>query len=656
MTNPARPRDPRAGQKNRGPAPSPPPRWAGLLFYIGLAVTLALFLIPVGKTSTSQLTYSQFLDKVNADQVKTATIDANGAVSGTLKSGTQYTSQIPVALQDTSLAQQLRAHNVDIQGKGSGSNILVTILVNLLPFLILFGLFAYMGRRAGRGVGGGIPGLSGITGSRAKLYDEERPRTTFADIAGYEGAKREVSEVVDFLKNPDRFRRIGAVGPRGVLMMGPPGTGKTLMARAVAGQAGVPFFSVTGSSFVELFVGLGASRVRDLFETARKRAPSIVFIDEIDAIGQRRGGSLVSNDEREQTLNQLLAEMDGFDPSTGVVVIAATNRPEILDPALLRPGRFDRQVEIPLPNLKERAAILQIHAKGKRMGEDVDLDAVARGTPGFSGADLANLANEAAIVAVREGRDAVAMDDFWQARDRVLLGRRDATNALLQDEKRAVAVHEAGHTLVAVYSEHADPVARVTVLPAGQALGVTEQLPAEERHLYPESYLLDSLAVRMGGRAAERLVLGEVSSGASNDLANATQLAIRMVREFGMSDRLGPVGFSSGGPMYLGQQEVRSRDYSEATQAIVDEEVSRLLKEADERAAKILKEHRGVLDKVTDLLIERETIDGADVYEIAGRPRPEGTDTTIGPARAAASKTAAPRATKSARAARKPRA
>jgi len=652
VTNPARPRDPRAGQKNRGPAPSPPPRWVGVLFYIGLAVTLALFLIPVGKTSTSQLTYSQFLDKVNADQVKTATIDANGAVSGTLKSGTQYTSQIPVALQDTSLAQQLRAHNVDTQGKGSGSNILVTILVNLLPFLILFGLFAYMGRRAGRGVGGGIPGLSGITGSRAKLYDEERPRTTFADIAGYEGAKREVSEVVDFLKNPDRFRRIGAVGPRGVLMMGPPGTGKTLMARAVAGQAGVPFFSVTGSSFVELFVGLGASRVPDPFESARKRAPSIVFIDEIDAIGQRRGGSLVSNDEREQTLNQLLAEMDGFDPSTGVVVIAATNRPEILDPALLRPGRFDRQVEIPLPNLKERAAILQIHAKGKRMGENVDLDAVARGTPGFSGADLANLANEAAIVAVREGRDAVSMDDFWQARDRVLLGRRDATNALLQDEKRAVAVHEAGHTLVAVYSAHADPVARVTVLPAGQALGVTEQLPAEERHLYPESYLLDSLAVRMGGRAAERLVLGEVSSGASNDLANATQLAIRMVREFGMSDRLGPVGFSSGGPMYLGQQEVRSRDYSEATQAIVDEEVSRLLKEADERAAKILKEHRGVLDKVTDLLIERETIDGADVYEIAGRPRPEGTDTTIGPARAAASKTAAPRA----RAARKPRA
>ena len=420
-------------------------------------------------------------------------------------------------------------------------------------------------------------------------------------------------------------------------MVGPPGTGKTLMARAVAGEAGVPFFSVTGSSFVELFVGLGASRVRDLFASARKRAPSIIFIDEIDAIGQRRGGSLVSNDEREQTLNQLLAEMDGFDPAIGVVVIAATNRPEILDPALLRPGRFDRQVEIPLPNLRERAAILAIHVKGKRLEPDVDLDAVARGTPGFSGADLANLTNEAAIVALRAGRDKVTTEDFWEARDRVLLGRRDAANALMPAEQRAVAVHESGHALVAVYSDHADPVARVTILPAGQALGVTEQLPVDERHLYPESYLLDSLAIRMGGRAAERLVLGEVSSGAANDLASATQLAIRMVREFGMSTRLGPVGFGGGGPMYLGTQEVRSRDYAEATQALIDEEVSRLLKEADERAASILEEHRDVLSKVMNLLIEQETIDGGDVYELAGRPRPEGVEATVAPERAAAS-------------------
>src|SRR5207249_3643313 len=300
------------------------------------------------------------------------------------------------------------------------SNLLASIVVSLLPFLLLFGVFWYMGRRAGRQLGGGIPGLSGLTGSRAKLYDEERPSTTFADIAGYDGAKREVNEVVDFLKHPQRYARIGARGPRGVLMVGPPGTGKTLMARAVAGEAGVPFFSATGSSFVELFVGLGASRVRDLFANARKRAPSIVFIDEIDAIGQRRGAALVSNDEREQTLNQLLAEMDGFDPAIGVVILAATNRPEVLDPALLRPGRFDRQVEIPLPNLRERSAILAIHAKGKALGPDVDLDAVARGTPGFSGADLANLVNESAIVAVRAGRDMVTADDFWQARDRLI--------------------------------------------------------------------------------------------------------------------------------------------------------------------------------------------------------------------------------------------
>ncbi|HJT37407.1 MAG TPA: ATP-dependent zinc metalloprotease FtsH, partial [Actinomycetota bacterium] len=617
--------------------------------------TLLLFLVPIGKSTSSQLTYSQFLDKVNANQIKTATIDANGGVSGALTSGQQYTSQIPVALQDPNLAQLLRDHNVDVTGKGSSSNALVTILLDLLPFIVLFGLFAWMGRRAGRGIGGGIPGLSGITGSRAKLYDEERPTTRFDDIAGYEGAKREVTEVVDFLKDPARFKRIGAVGPRGVLMMGPPGTGKTLMARAVAGQAGVPFFSVTGSSFVELFVGLGASRVRDLFENARKRAPSIIFIDEIDAIGQRRGGSLVSNDEREQTLNQLLAEMDGFDPSTGVVVIAATNRPEILDPALLRPGRFDRQVEIPLPNLAERAAILRIHAKNKRLGADVDLDAIARGTPGFSGADLANLTNESAIVAVREGRTEITQDDFWQARDRVLLGRREATNALLPAEKHAVAVHEAGHTVVAVFSDHADPVARVTVLPAGQALGVTEQLPAEERHLYPESYLLDSLTVRMGGRAAERLVLGEVSSGAANDLSTATQLAIRMVREFGMSARLGPVGFGGGGPMYLGQQEVRSRDYSEETQAAIDDEVSRLLKEADEHAAAILKAHREVLDKVTGLLVDRETIDGREVYELAGRPVPEGAESTIGPRRAAASASTGARVARASKTARAPK-
>ncbi len=579
----------------------------------------------MGGAEPTTLAYSQFLDDVRSDKVQTATIDANGGVSGQLMDGTAYRSQIPVALQDNTVAPLLEQHHVQVTGQGPASATLLSVIASFLPLLLFIGLFIFLGRRAGRQLAGG---LGALTGSRAKLYDAEKPTTRFSDVAGYEGAKQEVAEVVDFLKHPNRYAKVGAIGPKGVLMVGPPGTGKTLMARAVAGEAGVPFFSVTGSSFVEIFVGVGASRVRDLFAEARKRAPAIVFIDEIDAIGARRGGAIVSNDEREQTLNQLLAEMDGFDPSAGVVVIAATNRPETLDPALLRPGRFDRQVEIPLPNLKERAAILAVHAKGKKLGPDVDLLVVARGTPGFSGADLANLLNEAAIVAVRANRDTVTADDFDEARDRILLGRRDASNALLPEEKRAVAVHEAGHALVAVLSEHADPVSKVTILPAGQALGVTQQLPVDERHLYPESYLQDSLAIRMGGRAAEQLVVGEVSTGASNDLAGATQLAIRMVVEFGMSPKLGPVGFSSDGPAYLGQQEIHSRQYAEATQRVVDEEVERLLKEANERATTLLSDHREALDRVTTLLLERETIDGSDVMAAAGtrtngQPAPE---------------------------------
>ena len=345
-TAPARPRDPRANEKRQGPAPPPAPSWRQWLLYLGILATIVLFFLPIGTRSTNQLTYTQFVNNVMANKVKTATINASGGVTGTLTTGTSYTTQIPTALQDNNLPTLLRQHNVQITAQGPSSSVLGTILLNLLPLILFLGVFWYMGRRAQRGVGGGggFMGLGALTGSRAKLYDEERPNTTFADIAGYEGAKQEVSEVVDFLKHPQRYARIGARGPRGVLMVGPPGTGKTLMARAVAGEAGVPFFSVTGSSFVELFVGLGASRVRDLFANARKRAPSIVFIDEIDAIGQRHGTGIVSNDEREQTLKQLLAEMDGFDQATGVVVVAATNRPEILDPALLRPGRFDRQV------------------------------------------------------------------------------------------------------------------------------------------------------------------------------------------------------------------------------------------------------------------------------------------------------------------------
>ncbi|MGZ4115114.1 MAG: ATP-dependent zinc metalloprotease FtsH, partial [Actinomycetota bacterium] len=589
------------------PAPPQPPAWQRWLPLIGLAATLALLFWPASGTPSTELTYTQFVSQVQQGKVATATIDATGGVTGTLKGGSHYSTQIPTAIQDSGLAEELQASHVDVTGVATGGTTLLGLLGSFLPFLLLIGFYVWISRRAQKQLAGG---LGGILGSRAKVYDAEKPSTRFTDVAGYEGAKQEISEVVDFLKQPERYARAGAMGPRGVLMVGPPGTGKTLLARAVAGEAGVPFFAITGSGFVEVFVGVGAARMRDLFDDAKKRAPAIIFIDEIDAIGQRRGGAVVSNDEREQTLNQLLAEMDGFDRTTGVVVLAATNRPEVLDPALLRPGRFDRQVEIGLPNLRERAAILRVHVDGKPLAPDVDLDVVARATPGFSGADLANLVNEAAIFAVRAGRTSITAEDFSAARDRILLGRRDASNALTGEEKQAVAVHEAGHAVVAVLSPHADPVEKVTILPAGRALGVTEQLPEDERHLYPESYLLDSLTVSLGGRAAERIVLGEVSTGAANDLARATQVATRMVREFGMSDRLGPVGFSEETPQYLGAQQVTSRPYAEATQRVIDEEVERLVHEADERAMALLKENREGLESVAALLVERETIDG----------------------------------------------
>jgi cell division protease FtsH len=624
----------KSGPPNDPPKPGPKkpmPRRLHTLWMIGLLLTLALFLIPVKpSTKSTSLTFTAWKTKVDANQVKTATIDPGGKVTGKLIDGTNYSSRIPTALNDNTLSAELAQHKVEVKGVSTGTSI-VTVLLGFLPLLLFLGLFLWLGRRASRQLSGGI---AGIGSSRAKVYDEQRPTTRFSDVAGYEGAKREISEVVDFLKNPGRYAMAGAVGPRGVLMVGPPGTGKTLLARAVAGEADVPFFALTGSSFVELFVGVGASRVRDLFAAARKAAPAIIFIDEVDAIGQRRGGALVSNDEREQTLNQLLAEMDGFDPASGVVVLAATNRPETLDPALLRPGRFDRQVEIPLPNLRERAAILAVHTRGKHLGPDVDLDVVARATPGFSGADLANLVNEAAIVAVRANRDVLSGEDFSEARDRMLLGRREATNALTADEKYSVAVHESGHALVAELAPHADPVAKVTILPAGQALGVTEQLPVDERHLYAESYLKDSLAVRLGGRAAELLVLGEASSGAASDLAGATDLATRMVREFGMSSRLGPVGFASGSPMYLGSEQVSSRSYAEETQRVIDEEVSDLLREAERRATALLTEHRDAIDRLVENLVAHETVDGDAVRAaLAGSELPRAPAESGGPLR-----------------------
>jgi len=616
-TGAAKPGEP--NDRPAAPAPPPPPRWRMWLLPIGILVTVILLSLPhTSSTPTKSFSYSKFLSEVDSGQVHTASVNPSGAITGALKGGDDYTSQIPTAITDNQLAPTLKSHHVDVTGVGQGSALL-TDLLSFIPFLLFIAFFIWIGRRSSRQLAGGI---RGIGGSKAKVYDEDKPTTRFADVAGYEGAKREVSEVVDFLSHPERYARAGAIGPRGVLMVGPPGTGKTLMARAVAGEAGVPFLALTGSSFVELFVGVGASRVRDLFADARKRAPSIIFIDEVDAIGQRRGASIVGNDEREQTLNQLLAEMDGFDPTTGVVVMAATNRPEVLDPALLRPGRFDREVEIPLPNQAERAAILAVHVEGKHLAPDVDFNAVARATPGFSGADLANLINEAAIVAVRDDREVIFAKDIDEARDRVILGRRDASNALLPEEKHSVAVHEAGHALVALLSEHADPVAKITILPAGRALGVTEQLPVDERHLYAESYLLDSLAIRLGGRASENLVIGEASTGAANDLSGATELAVKMVRDWGLSPLLGPIGYGSDGAAYLnGPHLGQERPYAEGTQQVIDQEVSRLLTEAEDRARGLLSENRDSLDAVIGALLERETISGEELTDIVDRVR-----------------------------------
>jgi cell division protease FtsH len=609
--NPGPPRD-----RQPAPAPPPPPKGRWWLLLVGLGITAVLLFAPSMKsTKTFSYDYSQWLTQVGSNKVTTASINPSGGVTGKLKNGDDYTSQIPTAVTDPTLLATLKAHGVSVTGVGQTSA-LVEDLLYLLPFLAFLGIFVWISRSTRKQLAGGIMGFGG---SKAKVYDEQRPATRFTDIAGYENAKREVSEVVDFLKHPDRYARAGAIGPRGVLMVGPPGSGKTLMARAVAGEADVPFFALTGSSFVEMFVGVGASRVRDLFNDARKRAPSIIFIDEIDAIGQKRGGSIISNDEREQTLNQLLAEMDGFDSTTGIVVMAATNRPEVLDPALLRPGRFDREVEIPLPNQAERAAILKVHAALKHLGPDVDLEAVSRGTPGFSGADLANLINEAAIVAVRHDRDIITAEDIDQARDRIILGSRDGSNVLLPEEKHSVAVHESGHALVALLSQHADPVSKITILPSGRALGVTEQLPVDERHLYSESYLRDSLAIRLGGRASEVLVLGEASTGAASDLGGATELAVRMVRDWGLSPRLGPIGYGGEGPAYLGAQQLQARPFSEGTQLAIDEEVTRLLAEAEERARSLLSENRVALDAVVSALLEKETMTGQDLMDVVRR-------------------------------------
>jgi cell division protease FtsH len=595
------------------------------VFALLILAVFAVVIIPplLSKTPVRQIHYPAFIKKVQAHGVQTATVDnSTGIITGQLKDGEHYSVNGP----DPVLESEVQTMTADIPSPKlkfttPQPSALGQWLPTILILLTFVGIFFWISRRAQ----GQMTGIMSIGRSRARLYTTERPRTTFNDVAGYQGVKVEISEVVDFLKSPHRFRDIGAKIPKGILLVGPPGTGKTLIARAVAGEAGVPFLSVSGSAFMEKFVGVGASRVRDLFQTARKQAPAIIFVDEIDSIGRKRGAGLGGgHDEREQTLNQMLSEMDGFDPAEGVVIMAATNRPDILDSALLRPGRFDRQIVVPLPDLEERLPILRVHCKDKRIGPDVDLEVVARGTPGMSGADLANLVNEAALHAVRRGSHQVEMRDFEAARDRVLMGQRRESLVLSDQEKERVAFHEAGHAVLAYVLEHADPVHKVTILPTGMALGVTQQLPIEERHIYSRDVIDDSLAVRMGGRAAELLVYGDLSTGASNDLVGNTELARKMVREWGMSEELGPMAWGSQGMVFLGEDLLHSRDYSEDTARVVDAEVSRILRQQEERSIELLSRHRGGLDAVARGLLERETLDGEEVAKLVdtayGRP------------------------------------
>ena len=585
-------------------------------------LVVAVLVLPplLGSPSRTEMSYGEFIRKASEGKVAKAAVNNDtGRISGNLTDDTRFSVDGPRPLPDADAAT-LRDKVPKLSFDNSQPNFFTSLLPLLLPIALLIGFFIWMNRRAQ----GQMSGIMSIGRSKAKVYTTERPRTTFADVAGYDGVKQEIREVVDFLKSKERFKEIGARIPKGVLLVGPPGTGKTLLARAVAGEAGVPFLSVTGSDFMEMFVGVGASRVRDLFQTARKQAPAIIFVDEVDSIGRKRGAGLGGgHDEREQTLNQMLSEMDGFETTEGIVMMAATNRPDILDPALLRPGRFDRQIVVPLPDLEERLPILQVHCKDKRISPDVDLQVVARGTPGMSGADLANLVNEAALHAVRRDADAVHMEDFEAARDRVIMGQRRESLALSDEEKERVAYHEGGHAVLAYVLAHADPVHKVTILPTGMALGVTQQLPMEERHIYPRVYIEDTLAVRMGGRVAEMLVYGDLSTGANNDLVGNTELARKMVREWGMSDRVGPMAWGSQGMVFLGEDLMHTRDYSDETSRVIDEEVERILRAEEERATAELSRYRKGLDAVAAALLENETIDGAEVKrlvdEAAGR-------------------------------------
>ncbi|WP_296304859.1 ATP-dependent zinc metalloprotease FtsH [uncultured Desulfovibrio sp.] len=577
---------------------------------IGLAMVMLFNMFQQPQSTATRISYSDFMSRVEAGQIQSVTIQGNILTGRGSEKGGEVQAYAP---DDPNLVSQLMAKKVEVQAEPPEEpSWYMSLLLNWLPLLLLIGVWIFVIRQM---QGGGAGKAMSFGRSRARMLNEESVRVTFDDVAGVDEAKEELSEVVEFLSNPKKFTRLGGRIPKGVLLVGPPGTGKTLLARAVAGEAGVPFFSISGSDFVEMFVGVGASRVRDLFVQGKKNAPCLIFIDEIDAVGRKRGAGLGGgHDEREQTLNQLLVEMDGFESNEGVILIAATNRPDVLDPALLRPGRFDRQVVVPTPDLRGRRRILEVHTKRTPLAPDVDLDVLARGTPGFSGADLENLVNEAALQAAKLNEDRLDMHDFESAKDKVLMGRERRSLILSDEEKRITAYHEGGHALAARLLPKSDPVHKVTIIPRGRALGVTMQLPEEDRHGYSRTYLRNNLVVLLGGRVAEEIIFDDITTGASNDIERVTRMARKMVCEWGMSEAIGTLAIGeTGEEVFIGREWVQNKNYSEDTARLVDAEVKRIVEEAHARCHSLLQENLDILHRIARALLERETITGEEL-------------------------------------------
>jgi cell division protease FtsH len=602
--------------------------WWRYLAWFFVLVIFSWYFLNTENDGQQTLSYSEFKISVVEDQVARVRLQGDhvagefhqprtSSTDGESKLSLRFVTTLP-PVQDPELISLLDQHNVEIHAVSGETNWLTKALIGVLPWILIIGLFWYGTRRMQKSLGGiGGAGLFDFGKSRAKRFRQSDSKLSFDDVAGLENAKRDLYEIVGYLKDPEHYRKLGAKIPRGILLMGPPGTGKTLLAKAVAGEAGVPFFSISGSEFIEMFVGVGASRVRDMFESARKEAPSIIFIDEIDSVGRARGTGLGGgHDEREQTLNQILGEMDGFDPHEAVVVLAATNRPDVLDAALLRPGRFDRKVTLDLPDKKARRAILDIHSADVPLANDVDLNRIAALTVGFSGADLENLINEAALLSGRENRETVNMETLLNARDKVVLGSKREL-IIGDEEKNLVAHHEAGHALVASLLPTADPLDKVTIIPRGRSLGATEQIPEEEHYNLRQSYVRDRIGVMLGGRVAEQLVFGEVSSGAEEDLKQATRLARHMVTHWGMSEKLGPVAFRRGEEhIFLGREMTQQRDFSEHTAQIIDDEISNLLKHIEQDITALLEQHRAQLESLASALLEKETLEAEEIQEI----------------------------------------